>query len=244
MVEFEIDTGDHPPVFEKPRTFHPQLEKAIQDRMEEMCKDGIMSKLAFSKWGSRVRPVNKPDGSIRICGNYVSLNKITTPIKYPFVNIHEALQSLGTAKVFTKLDLASGYYQIPIKKEDREKTALVTKSGFYMFNVMSAGLKNAPMVFQQLMDNVLGVYKFSIAIAYLDDVVIFSPDLNTHIKHIKLIMERLRYAKLSIKLSKCQWVLSQVKYLGFLISAEGIQGHPDKIKPIVQYNATSDINEL
>lgn len=164
MVEFEIDTGDHRPVFEKPRTFHPQIEKAIQERLEEMCQDGLMSHVSFSKWGSRVRPVNKPNGSIRICGNYVALNKITAPIQYPFVNIQEALQSLGSAKVFTKIDLASGYYQIPIKKEDREKTALVTKSGFYVFNVMSMGLKNAPMVFQQLIDQVLGAYKFSIAI--------------------------------------------------------------------------------
>ncbi|KAG0952057.1 hypothetical protein G6F31_013594 [Rhizopus arrhizus] len=218
LIEFEIDTGDHSPICTKPRSFHPDLERRIQQRLDEMCHNGLMEKIDFSQWSSNVRPVNKPDGSIRVCGNYVALNKITTSIQYPFINMHEALQN-------------------------REKTALVTKSGFYVFNVMSMGLKNAPMVFQYLMDKTLGVYRFVFCIAYLDDLIIYSPDLDTHI-HIKLVLERLRFANLSINLSKCQWVLPKVEYLGFIITAEGIQGNPEKVKPIIEYPVPESLKDL
>lgn len=244
LIQFEIDTGDHPPVCTKSRTFHPELEKRIQQRLDEMCQSGIMEKIDFSQWSSNIRPVNKPDDSIRVCGNYVALNKITTSIQYPFVNMHEALQSMGNAKFFKKVDLASGYYQIPIKPEDKEKTALVTKSGFYVFNVMSMGLKNGPMIFQHLMDKTLGVYRFVFCIAYLDDLIIYSPYLDTHIKHIKLVLERLRFPNLSINLSKCQWVLPKVECLGFLITADGIQGNPEKFKPIIEYPVPTTIKNL
>lgn len=115
-------------------------------------------------------------------------NKVTVPIQYPFVNIQEALQNMGKAKVFTKIDLALGYYQIPIKESNKEKTILVTKSGFYVFIVMSMGSRNAPMVFHNLMDRVLGVYRFNIAIAYLDDLIIFSTKMDDDNQHVYWVL--------------------------------------------------------
>lgn len=106
---------------------------------------------------------------------------------------------------------------------------------------MSFDLKNAPMVFQHLKDPVPGVYRFPFAIAYLDDIIICSTNQEDHTKHIMLILEKLRYANLSIKLSKCEWVLSQMEYLGFITSFDGIKGNPEKIKT---YHSLSCSKEL
>jgi hypothetical protein len=111
---FEIDTGNSPPVYIPPRKYHPDIQAEIDTKLQQMVSDGILSPVTFTRWGSPVRPVTKPDGSMRVCGNYIALNKVTLPTKYPFPNLHETLQSLGQAKVFFKLDLDSGYYQIPI----------------------------------------------------------------------------------------------------------------------------------
>lgn len=100
------------------------------------------------------------------------------------------------------------------------------------------------MVFQNLMDKVLGAYRFAFAIAYMDDIIIYSTDIKQHIQHIKLVLQRLKYANLSIKLSKCQWFLPQVEYLGFIISQEGVKGYPEKIKPIIKYPAPTNLQEL
>ncbi|CEP15288.1 hypothetical protein [Parasitella parasitica] len=110
LTEFYIDTGDHAPIYCKPRTFHPDLQAEIDDKLESMVENGLLEKVAFSQWGSQVRPVEKPDGSMRVCGNYIPINRITQPVNYPFPNMHNILQSLGQAKVFSKADLAQGYF--------------------------------------------------------------------------------------------------------------------------------------
>lgn len=109
---------------------------------------------------------------------------------------------------------------------------------------MSMGLLNMPMIFQHLMDIVLGIYRFSTATAYLDDLIISSSDLDEHIKHVRMAMGRLRFANLYIKLSKCQWLLPKIEYLGFIISDQGTQGNPDKIKPIVEYATPTNTQEV
>lgn len=191
------------------------MQAEIDEKLESMVQSGLLERIQFTQWGSQVRPVQKFDGSMHVCGNYVAINAVTIPIKYPFLNMHQLLQSLGQAKVFSKLDLAQGYFQIPIEHEHKEETALVTVNGAYVFTVMPMGMKNAPAVFQSLMDKVLGSFSYSFAFAYQDDIIIYSRSVTKHKQHLSQVLTRLRDANLSIKLSKSQFCLHTVEYLGY-----------------------------
>ncbi|KAG0739642.1 hypothetical protein G6F23_008820 [Rhizopus arrhizus] len=244
IVEFNIDTGDAPPVYSAPRIYHPEIQKKIDDKMEKLVDLGIVNKVLFSEWGSNITAVPKPNGDIRPCGNYVKLNAITKTIKYPFIHLHHALQSLGTSTIFSKIDLASGYYAIKIKAEDREKTALVTPNGTYVFNYMPFGLKNAPAVFQSMMDRVLGPLKNVTAIAYLDDIIIHSKSPSKHILDVEQVLSRLKAANLSINKEKCAFGLKSVEFLGFIVSDKGISANPEKIAPILALSAPTILKEV
>ncbi|KAG1136977.1 hypothetical protein G6F38_011651 [Rhizopus arrhizus] len=216
----------------------------IDDKMEKLVDLGIVDKVLFSEWGSNITAVPKPNGDIRPCGNYVKLNAITKTIKYPFIHLHHALQSLGTSTIFSKIDLASGYYAIKIKAEDREKTTLVTPNGTYVFNYMPFGLKNAPAVFQSMMDRVLGPLKNVTAIAYLDDIIIHSKSPSQHILDVEQVLSRLKAANLSINKEKCAFGLKSVEFLGFIVSDKGISANPEKIAPILALSAPTNLKEV
>ncbi|KAG1132240.1 hypothetical protein G6F37_013367 [Rhizopus arrhizus] len=158
--------------------------------------------------------------------------------------MHHLLQSLGQAEVFSKLDLAQGYFQIPIKQEHKEKTALVTVNGTYVFTVMPMGMKIAPAVFQSLMDKVLGSFRYSFASAYQDDLIVYSHSVDEHKQHLCQVLTQLKNANLSIKLSKSQFCLDTVEYLGFIVSKQGVSASPDKIKPILNYGTPTSLTEL
>lgn len=155
-IECPIDTEDHEPIiYTPPRQYHPKIQQEIDQKLEELGNNGIVTKVPFSEWCSAVTAVPKPNSTIRICGNYIRLNKTTKSMKYPFVNLHHALQSLGEARVFSKIDLILGYYQIPISEKDKIQSALVTTNAIYVFNSMGMGMKNSSTYFQSLMDKVL-----------------------------------------------------------------------------------------
>lgn len=244
MVKFTIDTGNNPPSYQAPRHYHPDIQKPIDAKFEELIKNGIVSKVIFTEWGSPVTVAKKPDGSIRLCGNYIKINAITNTIKYPFVNLHHALQSLGSARIFTKINLASGYYQIPILESDKLKTTLVTTQGSYQFNVMPFGLKNAPAFFQALMDKTLGHLRFKCAIAYLDDIIIYSTDWKSHVIDLEQVLQKLQNANLSINIKKCAFALTSIEFLGFIVSQNGVEANPEKVKPILQVPAPTNLKEL
>jgi hypothetical protein len=146
--------------------------------------------------------------------------------------------------VFSKIDLVSGYYVIPIKKEDQEKTALVTPNGTYVFQVLSFGLKNAPAAFQSPMDRVLGSLHYQCAIAYLDDTIVYSVNHQNHIKHLELVLQSLASANLSINVEKSQFALTSISYLGFIVNEHGIKADPQKVKPILSIPAPSNLKKL
>ena len=123
-------------------------------------------------------------------------------------------------KVFTTLDLRSGYYHIKLGKDSRAKTAFVTPFGKYEFSMVPFGLAQAPAYFQAFMSKVLkGLHKF--AVTYLDDIIIFSKD-EEHLEHLRIIFQRLKEASLKLKRSKCDFMKTQIQYLGHLISSSGI----------------------
>jgi hypothetical protein len=151
---------------------------------------------------------------------------------------------LGGAKFFSTIDLASGYWQVPVAEEDRKKTAFVTTRGLYEFNVMPFGLTNAPATFQRLMDRVLKGLSYELCLVYLDDVLIFLPDYNTHLKHVRLVLERIRSAGPKLKPRKCEFGRSKVEYLGHVVSAKGVAMQEKKVEDVLKFPVPTTLTEL
>ena len=173
VVEHVINTGDHMPIHEHPRKVSPMQRQVIDKEIEEMLKNGIISP-SESPWAAPVVITKKKDGTNRFCVDYRRMNDITTKDVYPLPRIDLTLDALAGSTVFSTLDLASGYWQIPVKKEDRPKTAFSIHAGLYQYNVMPFGLSNAPATFQRLMDRILNGLLWKSCLVYLDDIIVFS----------------------------------------------------------------------
>ena len=164
-----------------------ELKKQLEDILE---KGFIRS--SSSPWGAPVLFVKKKDGSMRLCIDYRGINNITIKDKYPLPRIDELLDQLKGASWFSKIDLASGYHQIPIAKSDIMKTAFRTRYRQYEFVVMPFGLTIAPAAFMRLMNEVFHDYLDKFVIIFIDDILVYSRSKEEHKEHLRLVMERLR----------------------------------------------------
>ncbi|CAF5157907.1 unnamed protein product, partial [Rotaria magnacalcarata] len=188
-----------------------------------------------SPWASPVILAPKKDGTLRFCVDYRKLNSVTIRDAYPIPRIDDTLDSLQEAKFVSTLDLRSGYWQVEMDKNSREKTAFVTHKGLFEFNVMPFGLTNAPATFQRLMDIVLAGLKWQCCLVYIDDVVIFSPTFEQHIVDLEKVFQALQSANLTLKASKCQFCRREMRYLGHIITQNGIKPDPDLIKSVTNF---------
>lgn len=161
--------------------------------------------------------VPKPDGTQRFCIDYRKLNKLKLRDTYPLTRIDECLDSLGYAKFFTTLDCNNGYWKIPILPRDQDKTTFTCHSGTFRFNRMPFGLMNAPETFQRALDIILSKYRWRTCLVYLDDVIVFSKDVDAHLTHINEGLAALSSAGFSLKLPKCRFLTDKVQYLGHVI---------------------------
>lgn len=163
------------------------------------------------------------DNSTRFCVDFRKVNEITKKDAYPIPRIDDTFDTLSGAKYFSSVDMFSGYWQVELKEEDKEKTACSTPYGLYEFNVMPFGLCGAPSLFQRLMENVLKGLQFEICLIYIDDVVIFSSTFEEHLNRLRLVFERFRESELKLKASKCHFGKRSIKCLGYIVSDRGIE---------------------
>ena len=197
-----------------------------------------------SPWASNVVLVRKPSGELRFCVDYRQLNNLTVKDSYPLPRIDSCLDSLGGAKYFSTLDLRSGYWQIEADKETSEKTAFVTRKGIYKFNVLSFGLSNAPAIFQRLMDLVLLGLNWQICLAFLDDVVVMSSNFEQHLERLQQVFERFRGANLKLNAGKCHLIQEKVKFLGSIVSRDGIAPDPEKVRAVKEWPVPTDLKQV
>ncbi|KAF9760727.1 Transposon Ty3-I Gag-Pol polyprotein [Nosema granulosis] len=162
-------------------------------------------KQSKSPWCSRIVPVSKPDGSLRMCIDYRPLNQVTVKDKYPLPRIDEILDGLSKAEVFTTLDATSGYYQLAMEENDKQKTAFAWKSGLYEWERMPFGLCNASATFQRTMDQVFLKERDRFVLVYLDDIIVYSNNKDDHQKHLEIVIGRLRAAGMSLNRNKCHF---------------------------------------
>ena len=221
------DSNAVPPARKTYRLSQPELEECKQQVTALLAKGHIRP--SCSPYGSPVLFVKKATGGLRMCIDFRGLNEQTIKNRYPLPRIDELFDKLQGATVFSGIDLQSAYNQVRLKPEDVPKTAFTTPFGLFEFKVLCFGLTNAPGTFQNIMNDVLKDVIGKFVLVYLDDIVIYSHSEEEHMLHLKIVLELLRAHKLYAKLSKCKFVQSELKFLGHIISAKGIQVDPAKV---------------
>ncbi len=242
-VYHEINTADHRPIKQAPRRlpYHRQVE--VRKIIAEMERNGII-RPSESPWASPVVLVTKPDSTLRFCIDMRRLNDVTIKDAYPLPRIDDSLDQLTGSRWYTSLDLASGYWQVELKPEDREKTAFTTMGALYEFNVMPFGLCNAPGTFQRLMDCVLAGLQWNTCLVYIDDIIIYSRTFDEHLIHLQQVFDRLKDSGLKVKPSKCSFCVQEVLFLGHKVSEKGISANPAKIAAVQGWPVPTNLKEV
>ena len=243
LVAHSINTGDHPPIKCMPYRTPFKRREIIDKEIARMQELDVIEE-CDGPWAFPIVLVQKKDGAVRFCVDYRKLNKITRLDSYPLPRIEDCVDALASSTRFSTLDLASGYWQVEVDKDSRDKTAFCTPNGLYRFKVMPFGLSNAPATFQRLMDKVLRGLTWRQCIVYIDDIIVFGATAQQHLQRLESVLARLRQANLRIKLSKCRFSQPQVDFLGFCVDAEGIRPTECKIEALVSIERPRSITEV
>ena len=240
VVTHKIDGGNNAPIKQRPRRLPYTYRDEAGKHIKEMLDKNVIQPSTSAR-ASPVVLVRKKDGQLRFCVDYRKLNQISKCEAFPLPNISDLLDSLQDAKMFSTLDLHRAYWQIPMDHTDREKTAFTTQNGLYEFLHMPFGLESAPSTFQRMMEIVLSGLSFETCLCCLDDVIIFSRTFDEHCTRLQTVLLRLREHNLRMKLSKCTFGSRQVRYLGHLISEDGVKPDPTKIEAVQNLSTPNSI---
>src|SRR6218665_2165023 len=243
LVQHEIDTGSETPVRQALRCQPLMLLPLIDEQVELMLQQGLIER-SCSEWASNIVIVTKKDGTPRFCVDYRAVNNKTRKDTYPLPLISECLDSLGGAGWFSTFDLKAGYHQVAAHPKDRHKTAFITRGGSFQFRVLPFGLANSPSCFSRLMGLVMAGLNFAICLVYLDDIIVFASDLDTHLQRLIQVLVRLSSANLKLKPSKCHLLQRRVLFLGHVVSGEGIATDPDKVGAVKNWPTPTKLKDV
>ena len=242
----DLDIGEftglkHPIITKEERPIHSGLrrcplgfEAEEELHLKKMLAAGVIQP-SYSEWSSAPVLVRKKDGTVRWCIDYRKLNEVTIKDVFPLPLIRDCLDTLYGTQFFSTLDLSWGYWQIVVNEADRHKTAFITRYGLFEFTRMGFGLCNAPGTFMRAMDLVLQGLTWKEVLAYLDDVIVMGNGVRDHLMNLRTVFERFRQYNLKLKPRKCVLFLTQVSYLGKVVSRDGISVDPTKVEAIVNW---------
>ena len=247
QVCHSIETGENAPCMAKPRPILPGSPKAVKGEktLLEMEKVGILQRIGPNEpmlWSNPLHLVNKPDGSLRVCGDYRKLNTLTKLDLYPLPNLRHFAAKLKGAKHFSKVDLARAYYLIPLTEATAPKTTIATPWGAFKFKRLSMGMRNAAQSFQKMMDYVLaGIPNIFV---YLDDILIFNDTEEEHLQTLDTLFRTLDENDLTISLKKCQFNAEELDFLGYKVNGDGIAPINKKLQAIIDFPTPTRPREL
>ena len=243
QIAHTIDVGNARPIKSAPYRLNPQNREKLKEHIQEMLDLDIIEE-SNSPWASPIVLVKKSDGTDRFCCDYRKLNALTIKDSYPLPRIDETLDMLSGSHYFSTLDLRSGFWQIPVDEQSRPLTAFTSYQGLYQFKRLPFGLCNSPATFQRVMELVLRGLQWDTCLIYIDDVVIHSPSFETHIQRLRDVLDRLRNANLKLKPEKCLFMHKTVKFLGHIISANGIAPTFEKTELVKSFPAPTNPKQI
>ena len=243
VITHSIATTSDQPIKQAPRRVPLHQQAELRTHISELLNAGIIAP-SDSPWAAPIVTVRKPDNSLRLCVDYRKLNDITVKDAFPLPRVDDALDAMAGACCFTTLDLASGYWQVELDCAAQAKSAFVTPFGLYEWKCMPFGLCNAPGTFQRLMTHVLGDLLRKCCMVYLDDIVVFSSSVSQHVQHLQEVFVRLREAGLTLKPRKCNLLQRSVKYLGHVLSADGVSPDDSKFAAVRDWPVPSSVPDV
>lgn len=225
-------------------TYSKEKEEEIKRQVREMERMGIIEP-SSSPWSSPVVLIKKSEGAFRFCVDYRKLNAVTIPDSYPMQSLPKVIKGMGgSAKIRSTLDMKSGFWQVDLTPEARERTAFSTPLGLFQFKVMPFGLRNSPATFQRLMGEVFRGYEGVFLKVYLDDVIFYSNSLEEHAVHLDKGLHRLQQHGLTCNKKKSVLLKETIPFLGHLVNETGISPNPEKFKALKEIPRPNKIKQL
>ena len=242
-VDFCIEL--HPGTSPISMTLHRMALVELQELMvqiQELLGKGFI-RPSTSPWGALVLFAKKKDKTLRLCIDYRQLNRVTIKNRYPLPRIDDLFDQLRGARVYSKIDLRTGYHQLRVREADIPKTAFRMRYGHFEFMVMPFGLTNAPTAFMGLMNRVFQPYLDKFVVVFVDDIMIYSQSEVEHEDHLRIVLQLLRDHQLYAKFSKCEFWFAEVGFLGHVVSASGVSVDPGKVEAVMSWERPTSIFE-
>ena len=241
-VSLEVDESKSAKFF-KARNVPYAMRTKVDVELDNLLKNKIIEPVSYSKWAAPIVPVLKPDGTVRICGDYrLTANQACVVNKYPVPRIDDLFATLGGGTVFSKLDMKSAYNQLCLAKESKPLTTINTHRGLFQYNRLCFGIASAPGIFQQLMDNLLKSIP-GVAV-FLDDILVTGSNRAEHDARLCEVLGKLQEAGLKLHPTKCEIAVLSVQYLGYSIDATGLKPTPEKVDAIMNAPEPTDVTQL
>ncbi|KAG1580706.1 hypothetical protein G6F48_010280 [Rhizopus delemar] len=234
---------DTMPISHRPYRISPLEAEHLQKELDKYCKLGVIEP-SNSPWAAPVILVKKKNGEYRMVIDYRKLNAVTKKDAYPLPRIDDLLDTLGKAKVFSALDMRAGFHQVPMEEDSKELTAFTTKYGTYHYNTLPMGLVNSPATFQRLIDLCFRPLINQCLVAYIDDLNVYSLNKHEHLQHLEQVFQCVQIANLKLNPEKCFFFKDHLKFLGYIVTKEGLQTDPSKIQKIVEYPQPKTIKQV
>ena len=235
VIDFGIEL--HPstsPISMTPHGMAPVELQELRVQLQELLDKGFI-RPSTSPWDAPVLFAKKKDKTIRLCIDYRHLNRVTIKNRYPLPRIDDLFDQLRGARVYSKIDLRIGYHQLRVRETDIPKTGFRTRYRHFEFTVMPFRLTNVPATFMDLMHRVFQPYLDHFVVVFIDDILIYSQSEWEHEDHLRIVLQLLRDYQLYAKFSKCEFWLTEVRFLGHVVSASGVLVDPEKVEAVMSW---------
>jgi hypothetical protein len=237
LLEYEIPLEDSTPLSSAPYRLAPPKMQILRECVKRLIKEGVVEP-SHSIYSSPMFLVSKPGGDFRALNKRISIESVPLP------DIHSAFHWFAKAKYFSTIDLKQAYYQTPLAENSKHLTVFCTNWNLFQYTRVPFGLATGAQVLTRLLDQVFQDLKFDFVYHYLDDIVIYSEDFDSHVEHIRLVLERLRQAGLTVKPEKFVLATKEISFLGHLVSADGVRIDPERTKSIRDFPVPKDVKSV